>query len=161
VLTHGFFHADPHPGNLLVQPEGPRVVLLDFGLTKDLPPHFREGIVAFAMAMLSDDAHALGRALVDLGFRTKDGRDEGLEAIAAFFLAFGKRFREKPYVDPRALEDLDDQIPDMIRSNPIVQVPGHVVLIGRVLGLLSGLSRSLGSRVDLLRTILPYALGRT
>ena len=51
VLTHGFFHADPHPGNILVQPQGPRLVLLDFGLSKDLPPRFREGVVAFTRAL--------------------------------------------------------------------------------------------------------------
>ena len=53
-----------------------------------------------------------------------------------------------------------EEIPEMIRSNPIVRVPSHIVLIGRVLGLLSGLGRTLDSHVDLLRTILPYALGR-
>jgi len=160
ILTHGFFHADPHPGNLLVQPEGPRLVLLDFGLAKDLPPRFKEGIVAFALAMLADDPEKLGQALVDLGFETKDGRPEGLHEIARFFLSFGKRFRDQPHADPRMLEDLSDEIPDLVRQNPIVRVPNHVVLLGRVLGLLSGTSRSLGSRVDLLRTILPYALGR-
>src|SRR5579859_7052069 len=36
ILRDGFFHADPHPGNILVQP-GPRIVLLDFGLAKDFP----------------------------------------------------------------------------------------------------------------------------
>jgi len=160
ILTHGFFHADPHPGNLMVQPDGPRLVLLDFGLTKDLPPRFREGIVAFALALIADDPGKLGQALVDLGFETKDGRPEGLHEIARFFLAFAKRFREQPHADPKMLEELGDEIPDMIRQNPIVRVPNHVVLLGRVLGLLSGTSRSLGSRVDLLRTILPYALGR-
>jgi len=57
-------------------------------------------------------------------------------------------------------DDLNDEIPEMIRANPIVRVPSHILLIGRVLGLLSGLGRTLDSRVDLLRTILPYALGR-
>jgi len=160
ILTHGFFHADPHPGNLLVQPEGPRLVLLDFGLTKDLPPHFREGIVAFALAMLADDPAKLGEALVALGFETRDGRPEGLHEIARFFLGFAKRFRDQAHADPKMLEELGDEIPEMVRQNPIVRVPNHVVLLGRVLGLLSGTSRSLGSRVDLLRTILPYALGR-
>ena len=160
ILTHGFFHADPHPGNLLVQPDGPRLVLLDFGLSKDLPPRFREGIVALALAMIVDDADKLGQALVDLGFETKNGDPSALVEVARFFLDIAKRFRERPYADPRLLEGLNDEIPEMIRANPIVRVPSHVVLIGRVLGLLSGLGRSLGSRVDLLRTLLPYALGR-
>lgn len=160
ILTHGFFHADPHPGNLLVQPEGPRLVLLDFGLSKDLPPRFREGIVALALAMIRDDAEGLGSALVDLGFETKSGDRESLTEVARFFLDFARRFRAQPYADPRMFDELNDEIPEMIRSNPIVRVPSHVVLIGRVLGLLSGLGRTLDSHVDLLRTVLPYALGR-
>ena len=46
----------------------------------------------------------------------------------------------------------------MIRENPIVRVPSHVVLLGRVVGLLSGLGRSLEARIDMLQTILPYVL---
>ncbi|HYB13153.1 MAG TPA: AarF/UbiB family protein [Myxococcota bacterium] len=160
ILRHGFFHADPHPGNLLVQPEGPRLVLLDFGLSKDLPPRFREGIVALALALIRDDAGGLGEALLDLGFETKSGDRESLMEIARFFLDFARRFRAQPYADPRMFDDLNEEIPEMIRANPIVRVPSHIVLIGRVLGLLSGLGRTLDSRVDLLRTILPYALGR-
>ena len=49
----------------------------------------------------------------------------------------------------------------MIRENPIVRVPSHVVLLGRVIGLLSGLGRSLEARIDMLHTILPYVLRST
>ena len=52
ILRDGFFHADPHPGNILVQP-GPRIVLLDFGLAKDFPPAFREAMVRLTFAILS------------------------------------------------------------------------------------------------------------
>jgi predicted unusual protein kinase regulating ubiquinone biosynthesis (AarF/ABC1/UbiB family) len=51
------------------------------------------------------------------------------------------------------------EIPDRIRENPIVRIPTHLVLLGRVIGLLSGVNRSLDARIDLARTILPYVAG--
>ena len=49
-------------------------------------------------------------------------------------------------------------LPEHIRANPIVHVPTHLVLLGRVLALLSGVNRSLGARLDLPSLILPYAM---
>ena len=60
VLRDGFFHADPHPGNILIQP-GPRIVLLDFGLAKDFPPAFRDGIVRLTFSILSANRDASSR----------------------------------------------------------------------------------------------------
>ena len=52
IIRHGFFHADPHPGNLFVLP-GPKLVLLDFGQAKALPPDFRQVMARFTQAILS------------------------------------------------------------------------------------------------------------
>jgi len=162
VFRHGFFHADPHPGNLLVQPGpgGPRLVLLDFGLAKDLPPRFREGVVEVAGALLRGDADAMARALLALGFETRDGRPESMAEIARFVLDAAVRFRERAHMDREMLDHLAREIPDHIRRNPVVRMPGHVVLLGRTLGLLSGVSGSLGARLDVLATLLPYAVAR-
>jgi predicted unusual protein kinase regulating ubiquinone biosynthesis (AarF/ABC1/UbiB family) len=158
VLVHGWFHADPHPGNLLVQPEGPRLVLLDFGLAKRLPAGFRDALVAFALALLRGDPEAMARAFLELGFDTRDGTSASLVEIARLVLAGARELREQPYLDRGTLERLRREIPERIRANPVVKVPSHVVLLARVLGLLSGTGRSLGAHVDLVRTLLPYVL---
>lgn len=161
VLRNGFFHADPHPGNLVVQRTQagePRLVFLDFGLAKDLPPDFRRGVVTFAAALLRGDAEQMGHALVDLGFETRDGDPDSLIEIARQTLELAVRFQRNSYVDREMVRAAGQELAASIRANPIVRVPGHVVLIGRVLGLLSGVSHTLGSKVDLLRTLLPYAL---
>ena len=161
VLVHGFFHADPHPGNLLVQPrpEGPRVVFLDFGLTKELPPDFRKGVVDFIGALVQGEPAEMARALVELGFETRDGSVASLSELAGFVLHAAQQVRAKAHLDPDFAARLREEIPQRVRENPIVRIPSHLVLVGRVLGLVSGLSRTLESRVDLLRAILPYVAG--
>jgi predicted unusual protein kinase regulating ubiquinone biosynthesis (AarF/ABC1/UbiB family) len=162
VLVHGFFHADPHPGNLLVQrtpAHTPRLVFVDFGLAKDLPPHFRQTAIAFTGALLAADADRMAEALVELGFETRDGRLESLRDIADLILDLARRFRHGVRLEPDFTERFRLEVPDRIRANPIVRIPTHLVLLGRVLGLLSGVNRSLDSRLDLARTILPYVMG--
>jgi predicted unusual protein kinase regulating ubiquinone biosynthesis (AarF/ABC1/UbiB family) len=80
IINHGFFHADPHAGNLFVQP-GPKLVLLDFGQAQDLPPHFREVMARFTQSLLSGDTSAMGIAFRDLGFRTQTDSAEGYEQL--------------------------------------------------------------------------------
>jgi predicted unusual protein kinase regulating ubiquinone biosynthesis (AarF/ABC1/UbiB family) len=162
ILNQGFFHADPHPGNLLVQrlpSGGPRLVFLDFGLAKELPPRFRQGAMDFAAALLRGEPEAMAEALLALGFETRDGRPEGLLEIARFVLEIGQRFRHGVRLEGELGERFGREIPDRIRENPIVRIPTHLVLLGRVIGLLSGVNRSLDARIDLARTIFPYVAG--
>jgi predicted unusual protein kinase regulating ubiquinone biosynthesis (AarF/ABC1/UbiB family) len=162
ILTHGFFHADPHPGNILVQRRptgGPRLVFVDFGLAKELPPRFRQGAVDFAAALLRGEPDAMAEALLELGFETRHGRPESLAEIARFVLELGQRFRHGVRLEEGFGDRLGREIPDHIRENPIVRVPTHLVLLGRVIGLLSGVNRSLDAPIDLARTIFPYVMG--
>jgi predicted unusual protein kinase regulating ubiquinone biosynthesis (AarF/ABC1/UbiB family) len=161
ILSRGFFHADPHPGNLLVQPGpgGPRLVFLDFGLAKELPEGFRASVVEFAAALLRGDVDAMAAAMARVGFETRDGRVAGLREIARFVLAAAQRVRAQSHVDRELAERLRAELPRRIRENPLVRVPAHLVLVGRVVGLLSGLTTSLETRADLVRAILPYAFG--
>jgi len=155
VLRDGFFHADPHPGNVMVQP-GPRLVLLDFGLAKDLPPRFRDGIVRLTFSILTVDNAGIAAAFEQLGFRTRDGSPETLITLANLLLGNTIR-RGRAYADKQLIEEFSEELPRALRVNPIVEVPADVLLVTRVMGLLSGLGKTLDSRVDLFATIMPYA----
>ena len=155
VLRDGFFHADPHPGNVMVQP-GPRLVLLDFGLAKDFPPRFRDGIVRLTFSILTADNEGIAAAFEQLGFRTRDGSPETLITLANLLLGNTVR-RGRAYADKQLIEEFSEELPRALRVNPIVEVPADVLLVTRVMGLLSGLGKTLDSRVDLFATIMPYA----
>lgn len=155
ILRDGFFHADPHPGNILVQP-GPRLVLLDFGLAKDFPPAFRDGLVRLTLAILTSNRDAIVQSLLDLGFRTRNGSTDTLISLSDLFLGNTIR-RNKAYADRELIEQFSEELPRKLRDNPVVEVPGDVLLVSRVMGLLSGLGKTLDSEVDLFATIMPYA----
>ncbi len=156
ILRDGFFQADPHPGNILVQP-GPTLVLLDFGLAKDFPPAFREGVVRLTLAVLTSDQAGIVRAFGDLGFKTRNGSLEGMVKVSDLLVGNVIR-RGKAYADQDLMKEMSDELPRALRANPIVEVPGDILLVSRVMGLLSGLSKSLDSKVDMMQTMMPYAL---
>ncbi len=159
ILGRGFFHADPHPGNVLVEarPGGEgRVVLVDFGLARELPAQFREGALACVAAALRRDAHGLAEALLEIGFETRDGRPESLHEVAGFALEIAAEFREQSLAGHSLGEQVRNRLPDAIRRNPLVRVPTHLVLVGRALALLAGVNRQLGVRVDLAGILLPH-----
>jgi predicted unusual protein kinase regulating ubiquinone biosynthesis (AarF/ABC1/UbiB family) len=155
VLRDGFFHADPHPGNILIQP-GPKIVLLDFGLAKDFPPTFRDGIVRLTFSILTSNREGIIAAFQELGFRTRNGNPDTLLAFADLFLGSTIKSK-KAYADKDLIDQFNEELPRAIRANPVVEVPADVLLIGRMMGLLSGLGKSLDSQVDLFTTIMPYA----
>jgi predicted unusual protein kinase regulating ubiquinone biosynthesis (AarF/ABC1/UbiB family) len=154
ILVHGFFHADPHPGNILVQP-GPRLVLLDFGLSKEFPPGFREGLARLTAAIVGGDSRQIAAAFRALGFRTRDESDESLAVLGEAFLGWALR-NGQAYATPEMVEHFNQEIPRIVRRNPIVHIPSDILLVGRVMGLLSGIGKQLGSEVDVGAVLLRY-----
>jgi len=103
----------------------------------------------------------MARALGQLGFETRRGGERALEDIAGALLEVANVLRHQSYIDPQATRRAGERIPRLVRENPIVRIPSHLVLVGRVVGLLSGLGHTLDARVDMLRTIWPYAMRET
>jgi predicted unusual protein kinase regulating ubiquinone biosynthesis (AarF/ABC1/UbiB family) len=154
ILLDGLFHADPHPGNLLVQP-GPRLVFLDFGLTKDLPPEFPAEMARLTTAIVTQDTDEIVASFRRLGFVTKNGGSESLLVLGEAMLGHSVK-ENKAYADPGMVEHFNQELSQAFRQDPIVEAPGDLVLVGRVMGLLSGVGKQLDSEVNLFTTLIPY-----
>ncbi|HXK33688.1 MAG TPA: AarF/UbiB family protein [Dehalococcoidia bacterium] len=152
IVRHGFFHADPHPGNLLVQP-GPKLVLLDFGQAKDLGPAFQDVLIRFTRAMLGGDQAAMGVAFRDLGFRTKKDDAEGYERLGdAYVGRVARQMQETSagWAEGDVFEESYEEVVSVLRKNPLTAVPSELLLVGRVFGLLNGLSKTLNAKTNML-----------
>ena len=158
ILQNGFFHGDPHPGNLLVQP-GPVLVILDLGLAKEFSVKAREGVIHLAGAIVAQDAPAIGRAFRELGFETKTRSDDTFLTLAELFLGQALRARQA-YADLTMVEKIADELLEALRRNPLVRASSELLLVLRVMGLLSGIGKQLDSRVDPLAAMLPFLLTR-
>lgn len=163
IFRRGFFHADPHPGNLLVRKredgQGAEIVFLDFGLAKELPRSFRAGITDFTTAIFKGDPAAMAEALIGIGFETRDGDSESLLEISKVVLESAREVRNSDASNPTEVRRYGRKIVELVREDPIVQMPDHVYLLGRVLGLLSGLAKTLGVETNLVRMMLPFLIG--
>lgn len=154
LFLHGMFHADPHPGNLLVQP-GPTLVMLDFGLCRQYDDTFRLRYAKMTNAMLRWDLPALVEAYKELGIKVKDPDDP------ATYIEMGRAFMEtsqpgRGYADADLVAEANQRLEKAVRANPVTDIPREMLLIMRVTGLLSGLGKHLESRVDVTQTLLPY-----
>jgi aarF domain-containing kinase len=159
MLINGFFHADPHPGNLIVQP-GPRIALIDFGLSKRFPAAFRRSFVELTRSIILKDDLATAKAFQSLGFKAKTDDPKTFIALGDAFL--GRAVREnRVYADQEMVAEINAMLTRTLRENPVVEVPTDIVLVGRVTGLLSGLAKTLNSQVDLLATMMPYVAMRS
>ncbi|HEY7269365.1 MAG TPA: AarF/UbiB family protein [Dehalococcoidia bacterium] len=152
MLHHGLFHADPHPGNLLVAP-GPRLVMVDFGQVKQISPAFRVVFGQMTRALLQDNDAALGQTFRDIGFRMKQDTDQG-------YVDFGKAYMgdiskavletNAGWVEPHLFRASYRDMLRVLRTNPMVHIPAELLFVGRVMGLLNGLSMTLRSRTNML-----------
>ncbi|WP_322818961.1 AarF/ABC1/UbiB kinase family protein [Tepidiforma sp.] len=147
IMVDGLFQADPHPGNILVLPGG-RVALLDFGLTKELPEAARRGFARLVLGTANRDPEAIRAAFRELGVRLRNEEPEALLATLAILF------------EPRPIDGGQGELRErnrVMRANPVEQIPGDLVLLGRVIGLLRGVCASLGAPLSPMQMLRPFA----
>jgi predicted unusual protein kinase regulating ubiquinone biosynthesis (AarF/ABC1/UbiB family) len=165
MFTNGFFHADPHPGNMFVTPntgssaERPwKLTFIDFGMMGEVSPGTRSGLRKLLIAAASRDGQGLVAAISDVGVLVPSADTAELErAMTHLFARFGGMgFAELREVDPREFLDFAVEFGDLVRSLPF-QLPENFLLIIRAMSLTSGVCSSLDARFNLWDSVEPYA----
>jgi ubiquinone biosynthesis protein len=129
ILVDGFFHADPHPGNLLWT--GERIYLLDLGMVGELGPELREVLVLLLLAFSRDDPQFLTEAILLLsGEERRDDID--LESMQSDFAEFIKRFRIGSLRDIEIGPMLDGML--QIAGRHGVRLPASLALGAKAFG---------------------------
>jgi len=162
VFVDGLFHADPHPGNLFVleAPAGsaPRVLFVDFGLSKRLRPALRRELRAAILAVLRGDVDAFVAGMDRMGM-IAPGAEPGVRAAVERMLG---RLRGEG-VAPLALGAnrvlaLKDEAKALLQETEGLQLPNDLLLYAKTLSYLFGLGAELAPRVDLMRLTVPWLL---
>ena len=164
VLKDGLYHADPHPGNILVNEKG-QMVWLDFGAIARLHPKMKKGLANLIEGVARQDTDEIVDALKFMGFVT---RGEDAEKFAEKMIDAGQEFLENEVkmdgfnfnnieFDPTSADF--SKIINLISFKDIAntfQVPKDYILLNRMLILIMGLSGELAPKMNPIEVVRPY-----
>ncbi len=161
IFKEGFFHADPHPGNLFVIPYGPerrrtdgltrsfRVSFVDFGMVGNIEELMGDNLRRVLVSVTQRDARGLTDAYNDLGFflpgSDLDRITEAQEIVLNHL--WGRNLLELTRPDPQEMHELAEEFRDLLFEFPF-QIPQDFIFLGRALGMLSGLASLLNPEIN-------------
>ncbi len=172
IFTDGIYHADPHPGNLLVRPspdasEPPTIVFLDFGAVAEIPANIRQGIIELIQGALTRDTRKIVGAMKQMGFVARGANEAMFEQVIEYF---HEKFQENISLDSLNLKDIKfdpqkglESVADLRRMDISLRelsenfhVPKEIIVLERTLLLLMGLCTELDPTLNPMTVIRPY-----
>jgi ubiquinone biosynthesis protein len=166
IFIDGVYHADPHPGNILVDAEG-NLILLDFGAVAELSSTMREGIPEFLEGVIRRDTDKLIRALRTMGFLSKTSDLAVSEKVVEYFHS---RFQEEVKIESLNLKDIKidpqkglENLLDLRKMNvglkelsAVFHIPRDWVVLERTILLVYGCCSLLDQELNPMSIIRPY-----
>jgi ubiquinone biosynthesis protein len=152
IFEHGYFHADPHPGNIRVL-EDSVICFLDFGMMGTLSARLREQLADILISVVTQDERKLTRTILSLGRGGQSVNEEELESDIAELI--------KMYAFGSTLEDFDlgaflGEISDMITAYDL-KGPRDFYLLGKALSSIQGVCADVDPDLNLMAQAKPYA----
>lgn len=152
IFEGGFFHADPHPGNVLIRPNG-RITLIDFGMTGKLMQQEKYAFAGVFISLAKQDSRGMAINLRRLA------TDSEIEDIRMLERDLNELIEEYVVLDTGDLgmQDLTASL-QRISYNYKMKIPGSVFLILRALAILEGIGKQLHPKFEALEYIKPYGV---
>ncbi len=167
IFEDGFFHADPHPGNLFVSPlhekneDGTakfRLTFIDFGMVGRMPERLVEGLREAVISVGLQDASRLIKAYQTLGVLLPSANIKLLEEASTqvFDRFWGMSMNELRSIRHDEMMKFGLQFRELMLTMPF-QLPENLLLLGRTIGILSGMCTGLNADFNLWLQLAPYA----
>ena len=151
LLEDGFFHADPHPGNLLVMPDG-RLAFFDFGMVGRIPPELQAKMIDAFFHVVSKDPAGIAQDLIDLNF-LKPGVDAAaVRPVVEKMFEFHLNLKLKDV----NFKELTYDLADVMYDYPF-RLPSNFTYIMRALMTLEGIGIITDPEFNFFETAKPYA----
>ncbi|MEH2093667.1 ABC1 kinase family protein [Nostoc sp.] len=154
LLEHGFFHADPHPGNLLATPDG-KLAYLDFGMMSEIKPPQRYGLIEAIVHVVNRDFEGLAKDYVKLDFLSPE--TDLTPIIPAFARVFADA--QGASVADLNIKSITDELSALMYEYPF-RVPPYYALIIRSLVTLEGIAIFIDPNFKVLSEAYPYVSKR-
>ncbi|KAL9393627.1 hypothetical protein Peur_012912 [Populus x canadensis] len=181
ILSHGFFHADPHPGNIAVDDvNGGRLIFYDFGMMGSISPNIREGLLETFYGVYEKDPDKVLEAMVQMGVLVPTGDMTAVRRTAQFFLnsfeerlaaqrreremattelGFKKQLTKEEKMEKRKqrLAAIGEDLLSIAADQPF-RFPATFTFVVRAFSVLDGIGKGLDPRFDITEIAKPYAL---
>jgi len=142
ILDHGFFHGDPHPGNLMVV-DGSRLCFLDCGMVGHMDERMRENLLMLVAAGIYRDVEGIADILIEMNALPEDFDRNEFFREAGLFL---ERYYRAPLKSIRIASIIEEAMGLVNRYQ--VKIPSELVLVGKALITLEGIGRTLDPEFD-------------
>jgi len=167
IFEDGFFHADPHPGNLFITPiqsevEGGEInwqlTFVDFGMVGHVPSNLREGLREMLIAVGTRDAARMVRSYQILDVLLPGANLKLIEQAEEkmFEIFWGKSMSDLRKIDHKEMHKFAFQFRELMYSMPF-QLPNNLLMLGRTVAILSGMCTGLDPNFNLWDQLMPYA----
>ncbi len=153
ILTDGFFHADPHPGNVAIDPENGSLIFYDFGMMGRITSGTKDKLMATLMGIAQRNADRVVQSLIDLGAIAPSADRDPIRRSIQYLL---DNFLEQPF-EAQSITQISDDLYEIAYGQPF-RFPATFTFVMRAFSTIEGVGKGLDPDFNFMTAAQPFAL---